>query len=410
MLSSFFVQGYYGLRLGTTSRDPVPANNGFLTIQENPVFIFACCVLHQQNIPGCNPEFCTEVHAKVTAFTAALADHKVGDPVEEVHREMKKMKRRHAARARFLEINKVTRHKSHKELKKKLQQLNKKNSNPYTTHLWEEGKIYLEISAPLLAKWVLQEAPAVWLITWMLKTISDYEAKTCLQIWVLPPVITLARFVGVGGFLGLPPSVSVIMHEDESGFTHGLGVDAGAVEWSVTETVTGVQHEFGHIFGMDHLQKRSDRDTYLNFDLAACTAYWTPLCALPNSDPNSARDDDTQTAEDCVSSWVAQYDKDASLSVAVVSSVFDYGSIMAYPYDACIQPIAAQVTAFQASRSPSPPTTPYASGVTALDYEQINLMYNCAADDAARAAVLAIGGAMFDAAQWLRNEVTNIFD
>jgi len=200
------------------------------------------------------------------------------------------------------------------------------------------------------------------------------------------------------------------MHDDDNGFTHGLGVDAEAVEWSIHETVTGVQHEFGHIFGMDHLQKRSDRDTYLVFDTTACTAYWTPLCALPNSDPNSVRDDDTQTAEDCVTSWVAQYDIDASLSISVVETVFNYGSIMAYPYDACIQPIQAKLDAFKARSSPGPPFEPYANGITPLDYEQINLMYNCATSEGARATVLAIGGAIFDAAQWLRNEVHDILE
>jgi len=272
--------------------------------------------------------------------------------------------------------------------------MKQKNKNPYTTTLWPDGKIYLELSTGLIAKWIEGNAGAVWLVTWLLKVVSEYEANTCLHIWVLPPVVQLARLVGLDGFLHLPKTVSIMIREDDQGFTDRLGADATKVEWGAQETVAGVQHELGHVFGMDHLQKRSDRELYLEFKAEACRAYWDGRCDVEFTDPDTVRSTAAQTKEECISDWVAQYDVDASLSIELVKDIFNYGSIMAYPYDECITARTEPLDAFKA-RADHPPEAPYVSGVTALDYEQIRLMYSCPTP--LERAVLAIGNAIADA-------------
>jgi hypothetical protein len=385
----FFVQNIRGLSLGNGL--PIPLNNGFPDLADNPVFIFACCILHQASLDGCDETYCSGAGGKVTAMNTALEHPRNGDAALEVKREMRGLLK-HPRRpgGGLLEMRERF-HALKAKNSKQRHQHDKHDKNPYTNALWDDGHVYLELDGDLFTKYVAGDDKAVWLMTWVLKVISEYEGHTCLKIYLLPPVSFLQPFIGVLGFL-LPRRVIIHMHPQDEAWTEGLGTDAGAVHWSEVEERRGVEHEIGHILGMDHTQIRSDRDTYITYDGVACAASYTAGCGIAFGAAGSLRDSAAQTTENCVAGWVAQYTKDDTLSVVGVD-VYNYGSIMHYPFDACMTAKADKLAEFAARAGP-PPSVPYVNNITPLDYEQLNTMYHCTAPE--ENPLISLGRTIFD--------------
>jgi len=367
----FFIQNTQGISLGTGI--PIPLNNGFPSLVENPVFIFACCILNQAGLEGCAPDYCTggAVATKVVAMNAALQQPRNEHPAHEVKREMKGRIKHHANQA-LLEV----RERLHALKAKSHRHHHANDRNPYTTDLWAEGNVYLELESSLFTRFVNADGHALWLVVWIMKSISEYEGHTCLKIYLLPPVSFLQSFIGLMGFT-LPHRVIIHMHPEDEAWAVGLGHGASAIHFSQNEQRVGVEHELGHILGMDHTQIRGDRDTFVRFDEPACRTHYTVDCSLEFNVPESIRDAAAQTTAECVDSWVAQYTKDSTLTSAGIT-VYNYGSIMHYPFDSCISAIPEQLQAFSA-RTGSPPSSPYVNNITPLDYEQLRTMYNCPA-------------------------------
>jgi hypothetical protein len=375
LVGLFFIQSTQGISLGTGI--PIPLNNGFPSLLENPVFLFACCILNQQGLDGCVPDYCTggDVATKVGAMNTALQHPRNEHPADEVKREMKGLIKHPHHGGALLEM----RERLHDLKAKSHRHTHQKDKTPYTTNLWPDGNVYLELDADLFTRFVSVDEHAIWLVVWIMKAISEYEGHTCLKIYLLPPVSFLEPFVGLMGFT-LPHRTMIHMHPQDEAWTVGLGHGASAIHFSQSEARVGVEHELGHMLGMHHTQIRDDRDNFVTYDEPACRASYTPACSIAFGVSGSIRDAAAQTTEQCVASWVAQYTKDSSLTSTGVD-VYNYGSIMHYPFDSCISAIPAQLAAFSA-RAGSPPSVPYVNNITPLDYEQLRMMYHCPAPNA----------------------------